>query len=220
MSHFAPARGVIFDLDGTLLDSIDDLADSMNHSLAQLGFPPHGVAEYKRLVGDGVRELACRSLPEAARTDAHIDETVRLMREEYAKRWDRKTRPYAGIPELLDELVARGMRMAILTNKLHGFSVQMVERLLPRWKFDVILGETEGLPRKPDPAGANRIAHQLSISPGEFRYLGDTNTDMCTATAAGMFPIGVLWGFRDAEELRASGARALLDRPGDLLELL
>jgi len=215
-----PTRGVIFDLDGTLLDSIDDLADSMNATLAALRHPARTIAEYKTFVGDGVAELVRRALPEDARDEALVQDALRHMRAEYAERWDHKTRPYPGIPELLDALAARGLRLAVLTNKLHDFALKVVERLLPADRFDVVLGETDSLPRKPDPAGALHIARKLDIAPEAFAYLGDTDTDMRTAMAAGMFPIGVLWGFRGAEELRKNGARALIERPGELMNLL
>ena len=214
-----PYRAVLFDLDGTLLDTLEDLADSTNAALAALGFPPHPVDEYRTLVGDGIRNLALRALPDGRRDDATVDRCIRLTREEYGRRWDAKTRPYPGVPELLDELARRGVRMAILSNKPDAATGEVVAKLLPRWQFDVVRGAREGVPLKPDPAAALEVAEALGAAPAEVLYLGDTNTDMRTARAAGMRAVGALWGFRTAEELQTAGAQDLVARPQDLLEL-
>ena len=213
-------RAVLFDLDGTLLDTIEDLANCMNSVLGRQGFPGHDTESYKRFVGDGVEILAQRALPQGRRDAATVVVSVAALRDEYAKRWSERTRPYEGIPELLDGLVARGIRMAVLSNKPDDFTIMMVSELLPRWQFEAVLGARAGAAKKPDPAGALEIASLLGMPPREFLYLGDTNTDMRTATAAGMYPVGALWGFRSAEELHGSGARVLIEKPMDLLGLL
>jgi phosphoglycolate phosphatase len=130
------------------------------------------------------------------------------------------TKPYDGVEEMLDALVTHGLKLAILSNKPHELTKLCVSGLLPNWTFDVVLGQQEPIPRKPDPAGALKIAEELKIPPSGFLYLGDTATDMKTAIAAGMFPVGVLWGFRPAEELQQSGAQLLLKRPMDIMNLL
>jgi phosphoglycolate phosphatase len=211
---------VLFDLDGTLLDTIDDLTGAMNAALGRLGFPPRTPAECKVFVGDGVENFILRSLPEAHRDKATAASVAPLYREAYGRNWADKTRPYDGIPELLDALVARGMKLAVLSNKPDDFTRLMVQKLLPRWRFDAIAGERAAHPRKPDPAAALEIASALGVQPARFLYLGDTNTDMRTAAAAGMFPVGALWGFRSADELRASGARVLVKRPADVIAVL
>jgi phosphoglycolate phosphatase len=213
-------HAVLFDLDGTLLDTLDDLADSANMALQRLGFPQHPAEAYKRFVGDGIENLVRRAVPAERRDPAVLSECVRLTRENYAARWAEKTRPYDGIAELLDALATRGIRMAVLSNKPDQFTQLCVERLLAGRRFDVVIGASATLPRKPDPAGANLIAERLRLSPAEILYLGDTDTDMQTAVAAGMFPVGVLWGFRDAEELLANGARILIRHPLELLPIL
>jgi phosphoglycolate phosphatase len=211
---------VLFDLDGTLLDTLDDLADSMNSVLMRHGFPTHPRDAYRYHVGDGVENLVSRSLPEAYRRAGFVAQCVGAMREEYGRRWAAKTRPYEGIPELLDGLTHRGIHMAVLSNKPHDFTQAMVAELLGRWRFDVVLGVRPSIPRKPDPSAAWEIARALGVPAESFLYLGDTNTDMKTANAAGMYAVGALWGFRPAEELRASGARVLIRTPTELLGLL
>lgn len=213
-------RAVLFDLDGTLLDTIDDLADSMNAALAGLGCAGHNVAAYKYFVGDGVVNLALRALPEDRRDDATVNACVTAMRAEYGRRWANKTRPYPGIPELLDGLVSRGIRMAILSNKPDDFTKMTVGRLLSRWRFDAVAGAHPNGPKKPDPSAALEIVLQVKVPAEEFLYLGDTNTDMQTAIASGMFPVGALWGFRTADELMAHGAQVLIADPRELLGLL
>ncbi len=142
---------------------------------------------------------------------------VELARREYAGRWAEKTRPYPGIPDLLDGLSHRKIPMTVFSNKPDEFTRLCVTRLLSGWHFAAIQGATSTLPRKPDPRGALAIAAPLGIAPGDFLYLGDTNTDMQTAVAAGMFPVGALWGFRTAEELLATGAARLAETPTDVL---
>lgn len=212
-------KAVLFDLDGTLLDTLDDLADSMNASLARLGAPTHPVADYRYFVGDGVLTLCHRVLPAERRDEATVKAAAAAMRDEYGKRWAAKTRPYPGIPELLDALTSRGIAMAVLSNKNNDFTKLCVEKLLGRWKFDAVQGLDETIHKKPDPSGALSVARRLKLAPADFLYLGDTNTDMKTAVAAGMFPVGALWGFRTAEELTANGAKVLIAKPMDLLAL-
>ena len=211
---------VIFDLDGTLLDSLVDLADSMNRVLTQQGLPSHPVQAYRYFVGDGIVKLVQRALPAVALQQDIIEVCVRKMREEYASHWADTTRPYPGIAELLDALTALQIEMAILSNKPDKLTQEVVRTLLPKWRFSVVAGARETIPRKPDPAGALRIADLLHRNPADFLYLGDTNTDMQTAGRAGMFAIGALWGFRTAEELKENGAQALLSEPLELCQLL
>jgi phosphoglycolate phosphatase len=211
---------VLFDLDGTLLDTLRDLADSANDVLAGSGFPQHAIDAYRYFVGNGVRVLASRALPENRRDPQTVDNMASRIEEEYSQRWAEHTLPYPGIPELLDVLAASNIRMAILSNKPHEAAVLMASRLLPRWRFDIVEGEKPGIPLKPDPSAALQIAGRMKIKPGEFLYLGDSATDMRTAVAAGMYPVGALWGFRTGEELIAGGAGALIQHPTDLLQLL
>jgi phosphoglycolate phosphatase len=213
-------EAVLFDLDGTLLDTIADLTDSMNLALKRFGFPGHDVKACKMFVGDGVEMFAFRALPENSRDQGMVEKCAFLMRQEYRKRWAKKTRPYEGIPELLDALTRKNLKMAILSNKPDDATKEMVAELLAKWRFHPVAGAQRSMPKKPDPTLALEISLQLQVSPERFLYLGDTATDMRTARGAGMFAVGVLWGFRSAEELMESGAHALVNYPTEVLALL
>ena len=210
----------LFDLDGTLLDTLEDLARSTNAALRALGFPEHPVPAYARFVGDGIKELARRALPAGSRDAAVVERCVAAIRAVYGVRWAEHTRPYPGIPELLDALTARRLPLAVLSNKPDDLTTLAVSRLLATWRFAAVHGARPHVPLKPHPAGALHIARELDLAPERIVYLGDTRVDMETARAAGMHPVGVLWGFRDAEELRDGGAAELLAHPGELLALL
>jgi len=211
---------VIFDLDGTLLDTLNDLAQSVNRALAALGCPGHPVEAYRNFIGNGARTLVARALPEERRDRETIERCLRAFHDDYRKCWRDTTRPYPGIPEMLDGVGARGLRTAVFSNKPHEFTVLCVREMLGRFTFDVVLGQRDGAPLKPDPTVAVQIAERLGVPSRAILYLGDSGADMKTARAAGMFPVGVLWGFRTADELRAGGARALIRRPAELLDLL
>jgi len=213
-------KAILFDLDGTLLDTLDDLATSMNIVLARLGLPVHPREHYRYFVGDGMEVLARRVLPEALRTPEMIRRCSEGMRDEYQGRWAVASRPYDGIGDLLPALSSRGLVLNILSNKPDGFTRLMVDHFLAAVTWRQVRGARPGVAQKPDPAGALAIAGELGLRPDQFLYLGDTNTDMMTATAAGMFPVGALWGFRTREELAQSGAKTLLSHPLDLLDAI
>jgi phosphoglycolate phosphatase len=213
-------QAVIFDLDGTLLDTLDDIADSANSVLKQFGYPTHPVEDYRFFVGDGVEMLIRRVLPEGERTDDLVGRGVGRMREEYGRNWNVKTKPYAGVPSMLDALAARNVKLAVLSNKPDEFTRACVEGLLPAWRFDVVAGQGPDVPHKPDPGGALWVARKLGLPPERIVFLGDSGNDMRAAVSAGMYPAGALWGFRPREELEASGARALMDRPEDVVALI
>jgi phosphoglycolate phosphatase len=221
MNHFQNKyQAVIFDMDGTLLDTIEDIADSMNAVLNSLGFPAHPLSSYRAFVGDGIEVLAMRSLPEAHRTAQTIAQSLKVMKEEYSVRWSIKSRPFPGIPELLDGLTERGMALSILSNKLDSFTKAMAASLLPNWKFAEVRGLSPDIPRKPDPAGARICANRMGVDPRHCIFVGDSAIDMETAGRAGMAAFGVLWGYQDKHLLINHGARILLDDPRDLLNYL
>lgn len=211
-------RALIFDLDGTLLDSLADIGESMNFVLKEMGLAEHTLSDYRTFVGDGMGMLARRALPPGRRGEADVSACVERMKAVYSARSTRKTRPYEGVEALLDAVEAAGIPKAVLSNKPHPLTVGLVKALLGRWKFAAVLGERPGVPRKPDPAGALEIAAALALAPADMLYVGDTPTDMATALAAGMPSAGVTWGFRSEVELRRAGAVHLARRPSDLLE--
>jgi phosphoglycolate phosphatase len=201
-----------------LLDTIDDLADSMNKALKDLGYPVYDTEFYKIAVGDGLPKLVERVLPEAHRDEKTIMRCISGMEAEYKKSWNRKTRPYDGIVNLLDTLARHHVRMNVLSNKLEGHTRIAVDFYFPQIPFELVMGASLAFPRKPNPAGALFISKELKIDPQHILFLGDTNTDMKTAVAAGMFPVGALWGFRNKIELEESGARAVIGHPLQLMD--
>jgi phosphoglycolate phosphatase len=213
-------KAVLFDLDGTLLNTLEDIANSANSALIRHGLPANEVDAYRYFIGDGVTMLISRALPAEKRDSDIIAKCVKAFREDYSRNWNVKTSPYDGVPELLDALAAKHIKMAILSNKPHDFTKRCVSELLPNHNFEMILGQRNAIPMKPDPAGALQIADRLGIMPSQFLYLGDSAIDMETAIRAGMFPVGALWGFRPLEELQEHGAQAVIERPMDLLGLL
>ncbi len=213
-------RVLISDLDGTLLDTLEDIADSVNASLALMGLPQHDIASYKYYVGDGRKMMALRALPEGRRDDVTLETLLKHIGDQYSHRWMDKSRPFPGIPELLDALVARGIRLAVLSNKPQIYTAPMVTKLLPRWTFECVVGESASTPKKPDPTGALRIIETMKVLPEDCLYIGDSGVDMQTAMAAHVYPAGVLWGYRKADELLAGGARFLANCPEDLIGLL
>jgi phosphoglycolate phosphatase len=213
-------RAVLFDLDGTLLNTLDDLADAVNSVLEARRLPQHPVEAYRHFVGDGATVLMTRVLPNDHRDADTVAACVSEFTRAYAEHWNVKTRPYPEIPELLDGLAARDVRMAVLSNKPHAYTRLCVEQILAGWTFEVVLGQGDDVPRKPDPAGALQVASQMHLRPEHFLYVGDTGTDMQTAVAAGMYPLGVMWGFRTREELLAHGSRTLAESPTRILKLI
>ncbi|MBN1809841.1 MAG: HAD family hydrolase [Planctomycetes bacterium] len=210
-------EAVLFDLDGTLLDTIEDLGDSVNAALAEMGFSGHGYEAYKMFIGSGMETLIRRALPEGHRDEGTVRGTLDRMRRVYAGRMTARTRPYAGVPELLDGLTELGVGKAILSNKPDRFTRRLVEELLGGWDFDVVRGALDGIPTKPDPTGALRVVDEMGVRLGATVYVGDSGTDMGMALAAGMGAFGATWGFRPRSELVEGGAMELLERPQDLL---
>jgi phosphoglycolate phosphatase len=214
-------RAVIFDLDGTLLDTVEDLGDSMNAALVSLGYPTHSYAKYKYFVGDGFTTFSERAVPAQVRGDAAVvAECEARARREYSQGWNRKTHLYDGVADLLDELASRGILMAICSNKPHPAVLDVVGHYLGRWTFAAVVGSQPPMPKKPDPAVVHGILEGLGLERSQCLYVGDTNTDMETALRAGILAVGVLWGFRTKEELLESGAQVLVARPGEILALL
>ena len=214
------ARGVVFDLDGTLVDSLADLGESVNCALVELGLEPHPLDVYRHFVGDGIVALVRRALGDAATSDSLVDDTVARVRAVYGARWDRKTRPYPGIAATVATLGSTGLVLGVLSNKPHALTTAIVARFFPSDSFRAVLGAEAGYARKPDPAGAFELARRCGLAPEHCLYVGDTATDMNTARRARMTPIGALWGFRDALELREAGAVVLIAEPRELIDVV
>ncbi len=213
-------QAVLFDLDGTLLDTLADIANATNAALTKLGFPTHPQEAYRYFLGGGMDCLVRRSLPERCHDSETLKNLHEAIRDEYGSRWDQNTKPYPGITELLAGLDKRGVVKVVLSNKPDDFTKKTVEKLLPDFHFEIVRGAKPEVPVKPDPAGGLRIAADLQITPVRVIYIGDTDTDMQTANAAGMFAAGALWGYRTAEELSTNGAQSLLKTPMEVLDLL
>ncbi|MBL8968357.1 MAG: HAD family hydrolase [Spirochaetaceae bacterium] len=214
------AELVIFDLDGTLADTIEDIAASVNGALARRGLPAHDIPAYKRMVGDGLTTLVTRALPPELRGAALVEELRAEAAAAYAAAPLAATRPYAGIRELLAELKRRGLPFAVLSNKPHALAVTVVAGLFPEAGFALVRGESPDFPKKPDPAAALDIARRLGAAPADCLYVGDSDVDMATARSAGMRAVGVAWGFRGSGELREAGADRVIEEPRELLALL
>ena len=211
---------MIFDLDGTLVDTLDDIAASMNAALAARGYATRTSEEYRSLVGWGLRALAASVLPPEARDDATVDGCYADALAAYLERPAAHTRAYPGIPETLAAIAARGIPCAVLSNKADAVVRLVVDSVLDAGAFRAVRGERPGIPRKPDPTAALEVASRLGAEPQEVLYLGDSGVDMRTARAAGFFAVGASWGFRDREELVRDGAEVVIDHPIELIALL
>lgn len=209
-------RAVLFDLDGTLTDTLEDIADAMNRSLRLHGLPQWPLDAYRYLVGDGAKKLAERAVRERQELALSVQREYQAYYQEHTRV---KTKPYDGVPEMLCALQERGVPMAVFSNKPDADTKNVVAHFFPDVRFAVVRGQVEGVPVKPDPAGALAVAQAMGVLPEEVLYLGDTSTDMQCARNAGMHPMGALWGFRTEGELRDSGAECVLSQPLDLLSV-
>lgn len=214
-------RAVIFDLDGTLSDSIHSIKYCADRALAPEGFGPFSEDDYKYFVGDGAANLIRRALAAGGDLEGvHFDSAFARYKEIFAVDCMYQVTPYEGIPELIRELKLRGLKIAVLSNKPHAETIRVIKTLFGEGCFDVIQGQVDGVPIKPDPAGAIRIMETLQVKPEEVLYLGDTATDMKTGKGSGAFTLGVLWGFRTREELEGAHADAIIAHPMEALKFV
>ncbi len=220
----APKKAAVFDLDGTLSDSIFSMMYSGNKVLNELGLPTFEEKDYKYFVGDGAANLVKRMLRKAGDEElAFFEKAYQRYKEIFAEHCMDGVKPYGGIPELLKSLKERGLKLAVLSNKPHAETIRVVETLFGRGTFDIIQGQEDGKPIKPDPQGVFRILERMREEMGiealaeNLFYLGDTATDIRTGRSAGAYTIGVLWGFRTRDELEQSGADLIISHPMDLI---
>ena len=214
-------KAVIFDLDGTLADTIASITYCGNLALSRFGLPSFGEEDYKHFVGDGAAMLIRRALLAAGDERLeHFDEVYETYLEIFAKDCMYQVKPYEGICALLEELKHLSVRIAVLSNKPDADSRRVVDELFGKGYFDFVQGQREDIPRKPDPAGVYRIMEAFGLPAGDFLYVGDSGVDMKTGRAAGIFTVGVLWGFRDRKELVENGADAVISKPLELLSHL
>lgn len=212
-------KAVIFDLDGTLIDSLEDMARSMNDVLSEFNFPTHPLSAYNQFVGDGALYLTQRAVPKDCPLD-FIEAVLARYKEVYDQAIYNSTKPYEGIYELLTKLQDANYKMGILSNKPHEFTLKYAQRLFGQFNFSQIHGQKEDVPKKPHPQGALNIAKAFNLTSDEIVYVGDTPTDIHTAHNAQMKSIGVLWGFRTKEELQEAGATFLAATPQDIWDIL
>lgn len=213
-------KAIIFDLDGTLLDTLEDIAISANYALTTLGFKAEPRDKYRYYVGEGVVKLFENIFASTPQENVIIQKAVRLFEEHYTKQFNQNTKLYEGVSKMLSFLQKRGYKMAILSNKPDSFVKRCAFKYLKKWHWEVVYGAREKIPRKPHPQGALDIAEALQVSPQECFYLGDTSIDMITANRAGMISIGALWGFRDEAELLENGAKFIAKEPSEVIRLL
>ena len=210
---------VIFDLDGTLLNTIADLAQSTNHALRTLGYPTHEEAAYNFMVGNGIDKLFERALPEGEKSK----ENVLRVRKEFVPYYDAhnadKSRPYPGIPELLEQLQAQGLQLAVASNKYQAATRKLVARYFPEIRFAAVFGQREGINVKPDPAIVEEILSITGVSKQDVLYVGDSGVDMQTAINAGVASCGVAWGFRPRTELKGFNPDYIVEKAEEIADI-
>jgi len=212
-------KGIIFDLDGTLLNSLVDIADAVNFVLEQNHFPVHEFDAYKQFIGNGIDVLARKALPkDISKSDFNL--YFEEIKVSYKLRQNTRTAPYDGILSLLEELNRKDIKIAILSNKPHEFVEPTVNRYFPNIKFEIMLGSRPNTPRKPHPEAVYEILDYLTLKKEECFFIGDTSTDINTGKNANIDSIGVTWGFRDKEELKNSGAKFIVDIPSQILNFI
>lgn len=209
----------IFDLDGTLLDTVADLANATNQALAKYGYPTHPTEAYYRFVGNGINKLFARALPEEARTEENVQRIRTLFIPYYNEHNADDSHPYPGIVELLTHLQSQGIQLAVASNKYQQATAKLVGHFFPNIRFAAVYGQREGVPIKPDPTIVNDILSETGISRAHTLYIGDSGVDMQTARNASVESVGVTWGFRDEEELRNNGATHIIHHAKDILKL-
>ena len=209
----------IFDLDGTLLNTLEDLANACNHALNKFSFPTHNVEEYKKFIGNGIYKLVERAVPNNKKDKETVEKVLKTFSDYYNEHMIDMTKPYDGIIDILDELRAKGIKLAVVSNKKHEFTIEIVKKYFED-RFDIVFGHRENYKEKPDPTSVLEVIEKLNILKSECIYIGDSNVDILTAKNAGVKSVGVSWGFRGREELANEGANYLADNNIELLNII
>lgn len=213
-------RLVILDLDGTAVNTLESLAYTSNRVMRSLGLREMPADHFRYYAGDGAAHMLSRCMKDAGDPEAAgLEDALTLYKEEFKTGCTYQVKPYDGLPEVFAKFRERGVSLAICTNKAQPYAEAVIHKVYGTELFQIILGEGSGHPRKPDPEGVLHIARQLGVKPEECLYVGDTNTDMKTGLAAGMYTVGVTWGFRPREELESFSPDRVIDRPAELLEI-
>ncbi len=210
----------IFDLDGTLLNTIADLGASTNYALKQLGYPTHELNKYNFMVGNGIDLLFERALPEGSKSTENVAKMRKIFIEYYQNNITTHTTPYDGIIELLDTIHKSGIKLAVASNKYQLGTTTLVEHFFPNIPFVAILGQRQGIPTKPDPHIINDILSVCPAEPTEILYVGDSGVDMKTAQNANLIACGVSWGIRPVEEIKAYNPEYIVNHPSEILEII
>lgn len=211
-------KGIIFDLDGTLVNSLEDISDAMNSVLTGLNYPTHTYDDYQYFIGSGLRNLVSKALPASNNSENQIETCFQNMITEYRETCILKTKPYEGITELLDNLVSRNIKLAVFSNKADELTKKITEEIFPGY-FDASVGLSVESLKKPNPFEAVTISENWSLKTEEIIFVGDSDIDMQTAVNANMLAVGVSWGYRTEEELKASGAKLVINNPLELIQI-
>lgn len=212
-------KGIIFDLDGTLVDSLHDISDAMNTVLESLNYPTHTYETYQYFIGSGLRNLVSKALPSTNNSDEQIEICFESMINEYREICTLKTKPYEGIVELLENLTLQNIKMAVFSNKADELTKKIASEIFPNY-FDTAVGLSIEELKKPNPFEAVEISKNWNLKPEEILFVGDSDIDMQTAVNANMFPVGVSWGYRTEDELKTSGAKLVINNASELIEIL
>lgn len=212
-------KAVLFDLDGTLADSLLDLSISTNYAISKFGYKPQPTESFRLFAGDGMAKMIERALPENTNKENEVSRIMPVFLDYYGNHFCDNTTAYEGVVELIDNIKSKGIAVAVVTNKAQEMAEKVVLKLYGG-RFDLILGKRDGVPPKPDPTSALMAMRELNAKPSECIFVGDSKMDVMAGVNSGAYPIGVLWGFREKEELISGGAKRLIEKPQELLAII
>ena len=213
-------KAVLFDLDGTLVNTLEDIADSVNYVLEKSGFNPRPVENFKQYVGNGIAKMIVRALPDGYKNEKTLEKLKKDFLVYYKERCAIKSKPYDEILNLLENLKRNGIKICVVSNKEHSMCISVIEKVFGEEYFDVVVGQRDDVPQKPQPHMAYIAMNEIDVNADECLFVGDSYTDMLTGGSAGNVTVGVLWGFRDEKELKEAGARFIFKKPNEIFELI